>query len=114
MLCIMVGIDKNSISDIKEDILKNTKIRDIIYVNKCSEYYIVKDKNYLYLLDSKYEEVLKKEIKLLYENKNNYEMVYRDNTIVYFGDDIVKNRLVFKYYDIYTYEIIDEVIVGDN
>lgn len=110
----MVNIDKKHINNIKDDILKNTKIRDIIYVNKSSEYYIVKDKNYLYLLDSKYEEVLKKEIKLLHENKNNYDMVYRDNTIMYFDDDIVKNRLVFKYYDIYTYEIIDEVIVGDN
>ena len=110
----MVSIDKNNINDIKEDIIKNTDIKNIDYVNKYDNSYIVKDKKYLYLFNSKYEEIYKVEIDLLYDNKNNYELVYRNNTIMYMDNYKKKYGVVFKYYDIYTYELIDELMVGDN
>ena len=113
-MCVMVSIDKDNINDIKEDIIKNTDIKNIDYVNKYDNSYIVKDKKYLYLFNSKYEEIYKVEIDLLYDNKNNYELVYRNNTIMYMDNYKKKYGVVFKYYDIYTYELIDELMVGDN
>lgn len=112
--CVMVYIDKNNISDIKKDIIKNTKIKGIKYINKCDDYYIVKDNDYIYLIDYKYNEVLKIENKKIYDNKNNYELMYRDNTIMYMDNYIDKDSIVFNYYDIYSYKLIDSIIVGGN
>ena len=110
----MVYIDKNNINDIKKDIVKNTNIDNVLYVNKYGYYYIVKDKSYVYLFDSKYEEILKIDNDKIYDNKNNYELVYKDNSIMYMDNYINKDGLIFKYYDIYNYELIDEVLVGGN
>ena len=110
----MVYIDKNNINDIKKDIVKNTNIDKVLYVNKYGYYYIVKDKSYVYLFDSKYEEILKIDNDKIYDNKNNYELVYKDNSIMYMDNYINKDGLIFKYYDIYNYELIDEVLVGGN
>lgn len=112
--CIMVYIDKNNINDIKKDIVKNTEIKGIKYINKYDNYYIVMDKNYIYLIDYKYNEVLKIDNKKIYENKNNYELIYRDNTIMYMDNYIDKEGVIFNYYDIYSYKLIDSIMVGGN
>ena len=112
--CIMVYIDKNNISDIKKDIVNNTKIKEIKYVDKYDNYYIVMDKNYVYLIDYKYNEVLKIENDKIYDNKNNYELIYRDNTIMYMDSYIDKDGVIFNYYDIYSYKLIDSILVGGN
>ena len=112
--CIMVYIDKNNINDIKKDIVKNTEIKGIKYINKYDNYYIVMNKNYIYLIDYKYNEVLKIDNKKIYENKNNYELIYRDNTIMYMDNYIDKEGVIFNYYDIYSYKLIDSIMVGGN
>ena len=111
---VMVSLDKRYISNLEKEILSNTDIKEVIYINKYDGYYIVKDSDYMYFFDSKYEEIYKVEVSMLHENKNNYDLVYRDNTIMYM--DSVKNKdgVIFKYYDIYSYELIDEVIVGGS
>ena len=111
-ICIVVGIDKNSISDIEKDVLKNTNINDIEYVNKYDNYYIVLDIDNLYLFDKEYKEIFKVERDKVYENKNNYDIVYRNKTIMYMDNYKNKDGLIFKYYDIYTYKLIDEIVVG--
>ena len=108
----MVYVDKNNINKIENDIIKNTDIKDIKYINRYDNYYIVLDSDYLYLIDSKYEIVLEIDNSKIYKNKNNYELVYRDDTIMYMDDYKSKKGLVFKYYDIYSYKLIDEVLIG--
>ena len=109
---VMVYVDKNNINKIENDIIKNTDIKDIKYINRYDNYYIVLDSDYLYLIDSKYEIVLEIDNSKIYKNKNNYELVYRDDTIMYMDDYKSKKGLVFKYYDIYSYKLIDEVLIG--
>lgn len=113
-MCIMVGIDKNNIKDMEKNILNNTEIEDIVYINKYDDKYIVINDKYLYLFSSKYEEILKIDIDLLHDNESDYALIYRDNKIMYMDNYKNKDGIVFKYYDIYTYELIDEIIVGGN
>jgi len=70
------------------------------------------DKDKLYLFDSKYEEIYKTEIDKLHNNKNNYDIVYRNKTIMYMNNYKNKDGVIFKYYDIYTYKLIDEIVIG--
>ena len=113
-ICVMVGIDNKYINNIKKDIIKNTDIESIIYVNKYDNHYIVIDDDSLYLYNSNYEELYKIKKNLIYNNKNNYDVVYKDGTIMYMDNYRNKEGIIFKYYDIYTYEVISEIIVGDN
>lgn len=113
-ICIVVNIDKNNNKDLEEDIIKNTNIKKIKYVNKYDNYYIVMDNNNLYLFDKDYDEILKVDTLKLYENRKNYDIVYRNNLFMYMDDCKNKDGVIFKYYDIYTYELIDEIVVGGN
>lgn len=113
-MSLMVIIDKSNINDMVDLVLNNTDIKDIEYVNKYNSYYIVIDKKYVYLLDSKYEEILRINSDKIYNNKNNYDIVYRDDTLMYMDNYKNDEGLVFKYYDIYTYEFLDEVIIGGS
>lgn len=110
----MISFDKGYISKIKKDILENTSIKDITYVNKYDNSYIVSDQEYVYLFNSNYEEIYKVKLSMLHKNGNNYDLVYRNNTLMYMDDYKNKDGVVFKYYDIYTYELIDEIVVGGN
>lgn len=113
-ICIMIGIDNKYINNMEKDIIKNTGIKDIAYVNKYDENYIVLDNEYLYLFNSDYEEIYKIKNSLLYDNKNNYDIIYKDDTIMYMENYKNKEGIIFKYYDIYTYEVIEKIVVGDN
>ena len=110
----MIFFDSRYINDIENRIIKNTDIRDIVYVNEYDNNYIVMNNLYLYLFNDKYEEIYKVEIEDIHKNKNGYDIVYRDNTIMYMDSYKKKNGVIFKYYDIFTYELIDEVMVGGN
>lgn len=108
-LSLIISIDKNSINNLKEDITKNVGIKDITYINKYDNNYIVTNNEYLYLFNSQYVEIYKVDVSLLHDNTNNYDLIYRDNQIMYIDSYQDKDKLIFKYYDIYTYELIEEI-----
>ena len=97
-----------------KNITSNTDIKKIKYINKYDNYYIVIDKGYIYLIDSKYDIILKKDISLIHKNTNNYDIIYKDEYLMYFNDYINDDVLVYEYYDINTYKLIDRVFVGGN
>lgn len=111
---IMTYIDKKDINNLRENILKNTDIKEVEYVNKYDNNYIVKNYEYVYLLNSNYEEIYKVKLDLLHNNDNNYDLIYRNNTIMYMDNYQSEEGIVFKYYDIYNYKLIDEIVVGGN
>ena len=82
-MLVMVSIDSKDILKLENEIKDNTSIDMVQYVNKYDGYYIVLDKEYLYLFNDLYEEIYKIEIEKIHKNKNNYELVYRNNTIMY-------------------------------
>lgn len=105
-MCIMIFFDNRYTDGIISDINKNTDIQNIEYVNKYDDSYIVVNNEYLYLLNNNYEEITKIEKTLLHKNKNNYDIVYRDKTIMYMDSYKNKDGVIFEYYDIYKYELI--------
>ena len=115
MICIVIWFDRNNTKDIEKVIVKNTEIKNIEYVNIYDGYYIVMDLDNLYLFDKEYEEIFNIKVDKLHKNKNNYDIIYRNKKVMYM--DSYKNKkkgLVFKYYDIYTYELIDKIVIGGN
>jgi len=112
---VMIYIDNRYILELEDRVKKNTDIKDIVYVNEYDKYYIVMDNKNLYLFNSDYIEINKIDIGKVYLNKKDYDIVYRDNMIMYM--DSYKNKdknVVFRYYDIYTDELLDELVVGGS
>ena len=99
---------------IKKDITDKTDIKAIKYINKYDNYYIVADNNYVYIINNDYNELIRKDISLLHDNDNKYDIIYKDDYIMYFNNYMKDNVLVYEYYDINTYELIDRVFVGGN
>jgi len=110
--CLIVNNDDKYINNIENKVLKNTDITNIKYVNYYDNYYIVKDNSDLYLFDDKFNLILCINLNLLFNNPQNYDIVYKNKTLMYMDNYKDKEGLIFKYYDIYTGECIDEIIVG--
>ncbi|MGN1358576.1 MAG: hypothetical protein ACI4WU_04335, partial [Bacilli bacterium] len=96
----------------KKIIEEECKIDNIIYINKYNDYYIVKDREYLYLINSEYRIISEIDNNLLYENKENYDIIYDDEVFMYMDDEYIDDGVIYRYYDIYSYELINEIKVG--
>lgn len=111
-LLIMVNIDDKYNDNNTKIIEKNTSLNNIKYVNVYDNNYIVLDDENLYLFNSEYEEITRLDLSLIHNNKNNYDIVYKDKNIMYMKDYKKQRKIIFEYYDIYTYELIDTVVLG--
>lgn len=112
MIMFMIGNDNRYYDKIKKIIEEECKIDNIIYINKYNDYYIVKDKEYLYLINSEYRIISEIDNNLLYENKENYDIIYDDEVFMYMDDEYIDDGVIYRYYDIYSYELINEIKVG--
>lgn len=93
-------------SNLLEDI-KNNYSKDVLYVNKSLDNYVVKTKNKVVVLDSKYKEVSSLEIDKLY--KMDYDLVYHKNAIMY-EDVVVKgSKIIYTYYDAKSGKEVDKL-----
>ena len=106
--------DNKYTNNLEKNILRNTSVKRVDYLNKYNNYYIVIDREYLYVFDLKYNEILSKDIMLVHSNNNNYDIIYKDDNVMYFNDYIKDNVLVYEYYNIDTYKLIDRKYIGGN
>ena len=108
MIFFVTEIDNRDTKKLIEDISNNTQIDNIKYINRYGEYYIVLNDKYLYAINKEYKAISELDKILLYENKNNYDIIYDNELFMYMEE--VNN--IYKYYDIYSYELIREVDMG--
>ena len=97
-----------------DDIIDNTSVKVIEYFNEYDNYYIVMDNDNLYLFNDEYVELARIDIDLISENKNNYDIIYKDEKFLYMNNYKKKNKIVFEYYDIYEYKLVDKIVVGGS
>ena len=103
-------INKNNkyLNSITKDIKSNYKLKsDITYSNKYG-YYIFTTSTKVIVLNKEFEEILSKDIDILDKNKNNYELIYKNNKLMYEETILKNNKLTYKYYDATNNELIKE------
>lgn len=108
----MVYVDRKDINNLNNIIVKKTNIKKYNYVNKYDNYYIVLTDDYLYLYDNSFLELLKVDTALIYENKKKYDIIYDGKQLMYFHEYMYKNNNIYEYYNLYTYELIDKIVLG--
>ena len=94
------------------DIYKNTDIKDIEYLNKDNNYYVVKDSDKVIVLDLNYEEVYSIDKSKLKDN--DLDLVYRRNNLYYEEKIRDGDNLNYNFYNIDNNELAYQVLLGGN
>lgn len=102
--------NNNYKKELYETIYKNTDYKEITYLNKDNNYYILKVKDKVIVLDLNYEEKLSLDKKELYES--NLDLVYRRNNLYYEEKVKEDEKLVYNFYDVYTNELSYTRVLG--
>ena len=108
----VVSSSKRYTNSINRKIIEKTDIKEINYLNEYDGYYLVMDKEYLYVIDNKYKELLRIDQILMHDNNNKCDIIYENSQVMYFDDNLENGQLRYKYYDLYTYELVDEIVLG--
>lgn len=109
-IIIIVSNNNKYTDNITKDIIANYKVNGKInYLNKSGLYYIIIDNVNLIVLDNNYKVVLEQE-KIARNNK--YNVVYKQNRLMYEEDKVIKGKIRYTYYDINTLEKIKDITIG--
>ena len=113
MLLLYITND-NYYNNISKSIKDNYANINLYYVNKYNDYYIfLSDENYG-VLDGEYNEIMLISKSLVHDNTNNYDVIYKDNKLMYQEEVLDKDKLMINYYDIYTYQLDKTITIGGN
>jgi len=92
--------NNNYKKELLNNIYNNTDIKEITYINKDNNYYIIKTEENVIVLDLNYEEKLSFDINKLKDN--NLELVYRRNNLYYEEKIKEEDKLIYKFYNVET------------
>ena len=109
---VIVPIIKNNNYDKKllNILYNNTDYKNIIYLNKDNNYYIVKTSDAVLVLDLNYEEKVSIDINEIKEKK--LEIVYRRNNLYYEEKIHEEGKIKYKFYNIQTGVLEFEMSLG--
>lgn len=112
LFLIIYPITKNNKyqKDLIKDIYNNTNIKEIKYLNKDNNYYIIKTKDKVIVLDLNYEEVYTIDLSLL--QSSNLELVYRRNNLYYEKKIREDKKITYQFYDTKTNDFVYETSLG--
>ncbi len=112
LFLIIYPITKNNKyqKDLIKDIYNNTNIKEIKYLNKDNNYYIIKTKDKVIVLDLNYEEVYNIDLSLL--QSSNLELVYRRNNLYYEKKIREDKKITYQFYDVETNDFVYETSLG--
>lgn len=95
-----------------DNIYENTSIKNIEYLNKDNNYYIIKNKDKVIVLDLNYEEIYSINTNELIDS--NLDLTYIRNNLYYKERKKENNKLVYKYFDVKTNEEIYTTTLGGS
>lgn len=108
LILLVVKVDNKYDKNNYKIIMDKTDIKNISYVNRYGDYYIVLNDKYLYAINKEYKIVSEIDKILLYENSEKYDIIYDNELFMYLDDDVGK----YRYYDIYSYKLAKEIDIG--
>lgn len=105
-------INKNS--NYQEKIIKEIKNNysttdNIEYANLYGNYYIFTTKEKVIVLNKEFKEVASEDKGQLAENKNDYQLIYKANKLMYEETILSKKAVTYKYYDSKTYKQLSKI-----
>lgn len=93
-----------------DDVYSNSNIKNINYVNKSNNYYIVKNDKEIVVMDLNYDKINSVNVSDIYDS--DLDIVYRRGNIYYEEKINDKDKLIYKYYNINNGEFVFDITVG--
>lgn len=117
-LCIIIVVilyiffvlnnNQKYLDNLTKNIKDNYKLDgNITYSNKYGNYYIFTTESKVFVLNNQFEEILIENISKI-KTKEDMELIYKTNKLMYEEKEVNDNLLVYKYYDAKTGEFIKE------
>lgn len=100
-------LDK-TLKNIKDNYQINEKIT---YFNEYNNYYIFTADTRVIVLNNEYTEVLNENITNIKERKDNQELIYKTNKLMFEETTTNDSKLIYKYFDASNGEFIKETIM---
>ena len=94
------------------EITSNYSDVDVNYVNKYNSYLIFTTDDSLIVLDKDYKEIFKEDMQKIYKMDGDYDILYKQNKVMFEKSKIEDRVLTYTYYDIYTGEEASSVVLG--
>ncbi|MGN1311664.1 MAG: hypothetical protein ACI4U4_01465 [Bacilli bacterium] len=93
-----------------DDVYSNSNIKNINYVNKSNNYYIVKNDKEIVVMDLNYDKINSVDVSDIYDS--DLDIVYRRGNIYYEEKINDKDKLIYKYYNINNGKFVFDITVG--
>ena len=93
-----------------DDVYNNSNIKNINYVNKSNNYYIVKNDKEIVVMDLNYDKINSVNVSDIHDS--DLDIVYRRGNIYYEEKVNDKDKLIYKYYNINNGEFVFDITVG--
>ena len=93
-----------------DDVYNNSNIKNINYVNKSNNYYIVKNDKEIVVMDLNYDKINSVNVSDIHDS--DLDIVYRRGNIYYEEKINDKDKLIYKYYNINNGEFVFDITVG--
>ena len=92
LILLLYITNDNYYNNISKSIKDNYANINLYYVNKYNDYYIfLSDENYG-VLDGEYNEIMLISKSLVHDNTNNYDVIYKDNKLIYQEEVLDKDK----------------------
>ena len=104
--------NNNYLDSITKNIKDNYQINEeITYSNEYNNYYIFTTDTRVIVLNNEYTEVLNENITNIKERKDNQELIYKTNKLMFEETTTNDGKLIYKYFDASNGEFIKETIM---
>ena len=98
LILLLYITNDNYYNNISKSIKDNYANINLYYVNKYNDYYVfLSDDNYG-VLDGEYNEIMLISKSLVHGNTNNYDVIYKDNKLMYQEEVLDKDKLIWYIY----------------
>ena len=115
MILFLNNKNQKYLDSITKNIKENYDIKEnITYSNLYGNYYIFTTKKDIIVLNKEYEEILTKDIDVLTPNPNNYELIYKNNKLIYEETILKSNKIIYKYYDATTGKLLKQTNIKEE
>lgn len=109
---LLVNANSKYDDSLVNEIISNYRDVDVNYVNKYNSYLIFTTDDSLIVLDKDYKEIFNENLDKIYKMDGDYDILYKQNKVMFEKSKIKDRVLTYTYYDIYTGEEVSSVVLG--
>lgn len=108
----LISLQKSNYNDIINQIKNKLNDNTIELISNFNNNYVIKQSTNIIVLDNNLEEIKKESIDNIKNYQKDKKIVYKNDSLLYETTIIENKKITYKYYDIWTNNEVENIIVG--